>query len=504
MNKHVPTFAIVVLTLTLAAAAPLAQHTRLFKPEDLSELEGPDRDEWQRHDKIMDVLGIGEASVVADLGAGSGWFTLKLAGRVGPNGMVYADDVQRQMIQAIKIRVDRLGLKNVTTVLGTSTDPRLPAPIDAVLIVDAYHEMEQPVMLLRNLATSLRPEGRIGIVDFTKDGGGPGPAMEERVDPEAVIRDAQQAGLVLRSRETFLKYQYMLVVRKAALMIAAPPFFAVYQSLVNAELDRLVADDGSAVSKSMVYTVGAPSKRVRPVLSLLAAELCGGNADRAVPAAAVMELVHAASLILDDLPSMDDAPLRRGRKANHLEFGEAVAILAAFGLLNLAYGTLARAYEPAISARLASILSDAIGLDGLIGGQAIDLLATDQQVSFETLERIHRGKTGALFSASATAGAIVSGASLDVVRSLAAYAKNLGLAFQIIDDLLDVEGDPIETGKAARADAKKTTFVSFSGIQGARQLALELCQTADQALEPFGRRADRLRELSAFVAARSC
>jgi len=214
MSKHVPMFAIVVLTLALAAAAPLAQHTRLFKPEDLSELEGPDRDEWQRHDKIMDVLGIGEASVVADLGAGSGWFTIKLAGRVGPNGMVYAEDVQRQMIQAIKIRVDRLGLKNVTTVLGTSTDPRLPAPIDAVLIVDAYHEMEQPVMLLRNLATSLRPEGRIGIVDFTKDGGGPGPAMEERVDPEAVIRDAQQAGLVLRSRETFLKYQYMLVFEK--------------------------------------------------------------------------------------------------------------------------------------------------------------------------------------------------------------------------------------------------------------------------------------------------
>jgi ubiquinone/menaquinone biosynthesis C-methylase UbiE len=214
MSKHVPIFAIVVLTLALAAAAPLAQHTRLFKPEDLSELEGPDRDEWQRHDKIMDVLGIGEASVVADLGAGSGWFTIKLAGRVGPNGMVYAEDVQRQMIQAIKIRVDRLGLKNVTTVLGTSTDPRLPVPIDAVLIVDAYHEMEQPVMLLRNLATSLKPRGRIGIVDFTKDGGGPGPAMEERVDPEAVIRDAQQAGLALRSRETFLKYQYMLVFEK--------------------------------------------------------------------------------------------------------------------------------------------------------------------------------------------------------------------------------------------------------------------------------------------------
>jgi len=286
-------------------------------------------------------------------------------------------------------------------------------------------------------------------------------------------------------------------------MIAAPAFFAAYQSLVNAELDRLVTDGGSAVSKSMAYTVSAPSKRVRPVLTLLAAELCGGTVAAAVPAAAVMELVHAASLILDDLPSMDNAPLRRGREANHRVFGEAIAILAAFGLLNLAYRTLVRAYETPVSNRLTTILADAVGLDGLIGGQAADLLATDQQINFETLERIHRGKTGALFSAAATAGAIVSGAPAEVLRSLTAYAKNLGLAFQIIDDLLDVQGNPVETGKAAREDVKKTTFVSFSGVEGARQLAVELCQTADLALEPFGKRADRLRELSAFVAARS-
>jgi len=286
-------------------------------------------------------------------------------------------------------------------------------------------------------------------------------------------------------------------------MIAVPSFFTEYQALVNAELDRLVAGDGTPVSRSMAYTVGAPSKRVRPVLTLLAAELCGGAPARAVPAAAVMELVHASSLILDDLPSMDDAPLRRGRKANHLEFGEAIAILAAFGLLNLAYGTLVRAYDAPLAARLSSLVADAVGTDGLIGGQAIDLLATDQQISFETLERIHRGKTGALFSAAATSGAIIAGAPGDAVGSLAAYAKNLGLAFQIIDDLLDVEGDPAQTGKAVREDAKKTTFVSFSGVDGARQLALELCQTADRALEPFGRRADRLRDLSKFVAGRS-
>lgn len=210
-HMNIPMVAAIALAITLAAAFPAAQHPRLFRPEDLGELEGPDRDEWQRPNEIMDALGVGEASVVADLGAGSGWFTIRLAGRVGPNGLVLAEDIQRPMIQAIKVRVDRIGLKNVTTVLGTPNDPRLPVPVDAVLIVDAYNEMEQPVVLLRNVARSLKPTGRIGIVDFKKDGGGPGPAMEARVDPEDVIRDAQAAGLVLRSRETFLKYQYMLV-----------------------------------------------------------------------------------------------------------------------------------------------------------------------------------------------------------------------------------------------------------------------------------------------------
>lgn len=286
-------------------------------------------------------------------------------------------------------------------------------------------------------------------------------------------------------------------------MIPIPAFFREYQAQVDAELARLLPPDGEPVQRSMAYTVLAPSKRVRPVLTLLAAELCGGTTEHSVPAAAAMELVHASSLILDDLPSMDDAPLRRGRRTNHLEFGEAIAILAAFGLLNMAYGTIARRYDPPLASRLSSLLAEAVGLEGLIGGQAADLLATEQQIGFEMLERIHRGKTGALFSAAATAGALVAGAPADKVASLAAYAKNLGLAFQIIDDLLDVEGNPAETGKAVREDAKKTTFVSFSGIAGARQLATELCQTADRALTPFGRRADRLRELSAFVAARS-
>jgi geranylgeranyl diphosphate synthase type II len=272
---------------------------------------------------------------------------------------------------------------------------------------------------------------------------------------------------------------------------------------VTAELRRIVpADADAAVERSMAYTALAPSKQVRAVLLLLCAELCRGRAARAVPAAAAIELVHASSLILDDLPSMDDAPLRRGRKSNHLEFGEAIAILAAFGLLNLAYATYARSYDAPLAARLTALTADAVGPAGLIGGQALDLLATDHDITFEALERIHRGKTGALFVAAAAAGAAIAGAPPESISALSAYAKNLGLAFQIIDDLLDVEGKPEETGKAIREDARKTTFVSFSGVAGARQLAGELCDTADRALAPFGAKADRLRELSAFVAAR--
>jgi ubiquinone/menaquinone biosynthesis C-methylase UbiE len=194
-------------------AAPLAaQHARLFPPRDLGLLEGPDRDTYQRPDQIMDALQIGENSVVADLGAGGGWFTVRLARRViGAKGRVYAEDIQPEMIEAIKRRVEREGLRNVTTILGAATDPKLPAgSLDAVLIVDSYHEIEQPVALLQSVARSLKPSGILGIVNYTKDGGGPGPEMDQRVDAEKVIRDARAAGLLFHKRETFLRYQYLL------------------------------------------------------------------------------------------------------------------------------------------------------------------------------------------------------------------------------------------------------------------------------------------------------
>ena len=201
---------IAALAVAVLAAPLQAQRGRLFPPENLGELEGPDRDAWQRPDQIMDALSISEASIVADLGAGGGWFTVRLAHRVGPNGRVYAEDIQPQMIEAINRRVQREGLRNVTPLLGTPDDPRLgPKSVDAVLIVDAYHEIEQPVKLLRNVAKALKSDGLIGIVNFKKDGGGPGPAMEVRIDPEKVIADAQSAGLELRKRES-LRYQYLL------------------------------------------------------------------------------------------------------------------------------------------------------------------------------------------------------------------------------------------------------------------------------------------------------
>ena len=164
----------------------------------------------------MDELQIAEGSVVADLGAGSGWFTTRLAARVGPNGTVYAEDIQPLMFNAIQLRVQREGLKNVKPVLGTPSDPRLPsAALDAVLIVDTYHEMEDPVVLLRQIAGSLKPAGLVGIVNYTKRGFGPGPPMDERVDPEQVIRDAQAAGLKLKSQPEVLPFQYLLIFQRA-------------------------------------------------------------------------------------------------------------------------------------------------------------------------------------------------------------------------------------------------------------------------------------------------
>jgi ubiquinone/menaquinone biosynthesis C-methylase UbiE len=196
-------------------AQELRRHGRLFPPEDLGVLEGPDREAWQRPEQVMDALGIADRSIVADLGAGGGWFTVRLARRVGPDGLVYAEDIQPEMIDATTRRVQREGFRNVRVILGTPDDPRLPdGALDAVLIVDTYHELARPVALLQNVARSLKAQGRLGIIDFNKAGGGPGPGPDERVDPDTIVRDAAAAGLRLVRRETFLPFQYLLIFGK--------------------------------------------------------------------------------------------------------------------------------------------------------------------------------------------------------------------------------------------------------------------------------------------------
>jgi ubiquinone/menaquinone biosynthesis C-methylase UbiE len=190
---------------------PRAAHGRLFPPEKLGELEGPDRDEWQQPERIMDALAIADGSRVADIGAGGGWFTVRLARRVGPNGRVFAEDIQRQMIESIDRRVQREGLLNVATIIGTPLDPRLPEGLDAVLMVDTYPQLDDPVGLLTHIRRSLAPSGRLGIVDFKTNVLGPGPALDERLEPDVIVRDADRAGLRLQAHETFLRYQYLLV-----------------------------------------------------------------------------------------------------------------------------------------------------------------------------------------------------------------------------------------------------------------------------------------------------
>ena len=194
--------------------APAGRQGRLFPPENLGLLEAPDREAWQKPEQIMDALGVAEGSVVADAGAGAGWFTIQLARRVGPNGRVYAQDVQRQMLEAIRRRVAREGLQNVETRLGAGSAPNLPArTFDAILVVDVYDAVDDPVAFLRNLAAALKPGGRLGIVNFKPGRGGPGPGPEEgvRVESTSVEQDARVAGLRVLNRQT-LPYQYLLVL----------------------------------------------------------------------------------------------------------------------------------------------------------------------------------------------------------------------------------------------------------------------------------------------------
>jgi predicted methyltransferase len=229
MRAHVQALAVFAIILITAISLPAQtgrgseappKRPRLFPPQDLGLLEPPDRDDWAKPEQIMDALGIADGAVVADLGAGGGWMEIRLARRVGPNGTVYAEDIQPQMIEAINRRMQHEGLSNVRTVMGTDTDPRLPTGLDAVLIVNAYREMDDPLnpkqilTFLKNVAKSLKPQGRLGVADFLPGGGGPGPAAEDRINPDTLVRTAESAGFKLQTREVVPPFQFMLVFTK--------------------------------------------------------------------------------------------------------------------------------------------------------------------------------------------------------------------------------------------------------------------------------------------------
>ena len=257
--------------------------------------------------------------------------------------------------------------------------------------------------------------------------------------------------------------------------------------------------------QAMHYSLLAPGKRLRPLLVLLASEACGGCWEAALPAACAVEMVHAYSLVHDDLPAMDNDDLRRGRPTTHERFGEAMAILAGDALLALAFEVLAKGVRPAEAAvACCATLAEAAGACQLVGGQADDLRGGPGQ-DLPSLESLHARKTGALIVASLALGAMVAGATAEQREALGAYGRRLGLAFQIVDDLLDVRGEESAVGKRLGKDARngKLTYPGLLGPEASRRRAEQLVAEACEALSPFGPRAASLHALARFVLQRS-
>ncbi len=263
------------------------------------------------------------------------------------------------------------------------------------------------------------------------------------------------------------------------------------------------------LARALRYSLLGGGKRLRPLLCLMAAEACGTDAERAMPAACALEMVHTYSLVHDDLPAMDDDDLRRGRPTCHREFDEATAILCGDGLLTLAFEVVARGVRPAqAAAECVAILAAAAGPSGMVAGQMADLQAEGRSAdldqgsppaaTLEALEAIHRRKTGALLRAPLRMGGVIAQASREWLDALDHYGQAVGLAFQIVDDLLDVEGDEAKLGKRVGKDHElgKWTYPRFLGVSGSRQRAADLADQARLALAPLGDRGQALGDLA--------
>lgn len=260
--------------------------------------------------------------------------------------------------------------------------------------------------------------------------------------------------------------------------------------------------------EAMRYSLFAGGKRIRPILCLAAAEAVCGGTTGAMPAACALECIHTYSLIHDDLPAMDNDDFRRGKPTNHKVFGEAAAILAGDGLLTFAFELLSRSDQTRIAdrdrIRIINLISQAAGSPGMVGGQVLDIDCEGKDVPFETLRTIHSCKTGALITAAVQTGAVIGQATSEQFEALTKYGKNIGLAFQIVDDLLNVEGSMEELGKAAGSDAarQKATYPGFFGLSDTKIKAREAANAAINSLHGFDDRAEPLRELADYVVTR--
>lgn len=277
---------------------------------------------------------------------------------------------------------------------------------------------------------------------------------------------------------------------------------------VDAALDRVLPGEDvapSTVHRAMRYSVLAGGKRLRPILVIAGAEAAGGNAEEVMDTACALELIHTYSLIHDDLPAMDDDDYRRGRLTNHKVFGEAIAILAGDALLTLAFKLVADNTALVNDARVlrdvVAELADAAGTCGMVGGQVVDIESEGKAVTTETLEYIHRHKTAALIRASLRVGALLAGGDDKSVKAIGEAGSDLGLAFQIVDDILDVEGNLEELGKTAGSDERKqkATYPALHGLEASRRQAKMLIERVKQRLGVFGARAVPLQALADYV-----
>lgn len=262
-----------------------------------------------------------------------------------------------------------------------------------------------------------------------------------------------------------------------------------------------------SIHRAMRYSLFAGGKRLRPVLTLAAAEAVGGLQEEVMPAAAALELIHTYSLIHDDLPAMDDDSLRRGKPTSHVVFGEAIAILAGDALLTEAFSLLSNmtSGDSERWLRAVAILSEAAGVRGMVGGQVVDVESEGLPVGEDVLDYIHRNKTGALIKAAVHIGALLGGGSEEDLRRICSYGQDVGLAFQIVDDILDVEGDAASLGKTAGKDEKagKATYLKIHGIERARRRARELSERAVGLIQPFGQAGEPLVGIARRVLSRS-